>query len=83
MTKVDIKKRCAYLLDQFFKHEVIDRELAWAATQRFDIRSKVAAIDSYNKLHKRFETEEEKSKKVIVEFAWQEPEPRLVKTSKK
>lgn len=75
LTKVDISKRCEYLLDQYLKHEVIDRELAFTAIQRFDLRSKVQAIDSYNKLHNRFESDEEKKKNVNIILSWEEPAP--------
>lgn len=53
LTKAEIRGRCDALLDKVLDPEIMDREMAWTITQRFDIPSKVAAYREVAKVKGR------------------------------
>ncbi len=56
-----IRRRCEEILDAEIGEEVVDKELRRVILQNKEIRTKVAAISEYNKLHGRI-TEKHKHK---------------------
>lgn len=53
LTKPNILKRVNSLMDKLFDDKVMDRELAFTATQRKDLNAKIQAIREYNRVKAR------------------------------
>ena len=61
LTILDVRKRCEEILDAEIGEDIVDKELRRVILQNKEIRTKVAAISEYNKLHGRI-TEKHKHK---------------------
>lgn len=53
LTNTYVIKRCDELLYSLYDERHMDKELAWAATQRKDVASKVAGIREFNRVKNR------------------------------
>lgn len=61
LRKAHVNNRISELLRESFNDETMDRELAWVASQRKDVSSKVRALNEYNKLKSRIKDRVEHS----------------------
>lgn len=71
LAKVDIKKRCSFLMSSLFTTEFMDEELTFVAGQRGDLNAKVSAIREHNRLKGRIEEKIDAD----ITYRWGDPEP--------
>lgn len=77
LRNADIRLRCNYYMNTYLSEKAIDARRAFLINQDKDLRASESALANWDKVQGRIKGKDgDKPDKVIVEFQWQDPEPR-------